>query len=66
MLIRITVGPQPNYLCIRYGCLMGKGLALRALSFFHKTTLEKYFANNSNEDFGIDFAVNPSCQIFFG
>ena len=31
---RITVGPQPDAYRIRYGCLMGEGLAMQAPLFF--------------------------------
>ena len=63
---RITVGPQPDAYRIRYGCLMGRGLAMQAPSFFQVRVFQpkSYFLRSGNS--GIWIAVEHPCQIFDG
>ena len=62
---RITVGPQPDAYRIRYGCLMGRGLAMQAPSFLSG---KGFFSQNHiflrSGNSGIRIAAGYPCQIF--
>ena len=54
---RITVGPQPDAQRVRYGCLMGRELALQAPFFpSDKIFLPKKHIFMRSSDFGIEIA----------